>query len=257
MDNQTTPTVPEVTPGDDAPTMGFVQRLTGVYFEPSKTFEDINRKPTWLTIYILMSLLAVASFYVLTIRMDYETYMRKSIEMSPASRLLSEEQIEEAVSRPPSAFQRYSGMAFAPAGMIVVYLAFAGIFLLLFTLMGASLSYKKSLAVSFWAMAPPGIIVTLLGILFMYLRDPATLELNPANNVASNLGPLVSSGDSPVIHGLLSSIDVFSFWTIFLLSVGFAAISDRRLTTKKAATGIFMLWGAYVLLKAGYHAVHG
>jgi hypothetical protein len=257
MDNKDTPMAPEVTPGEEIPTMGFLQRLTGVYFEPTKTFEDINRKPTWLTVYILVSLLTVASLYILTTRMDYEMYMRKSIEMSPASRFLTEEQIEEAVSRPPSAFQRYSGMVFAPAGIIVVYLALAGIFLLLFTLMGASLSFKKSLTISFWAMAPPAIIVTLLGILFMYLRDPATLEINLANNVASNLGPLVSSADSPVIHGLLSSIDVFSFWTIFLLSIGFAAISDRRLTTKKAATGILMLWGTYVLLKAGYHAVLG
>jgi hypothetical protein len=171
--------------------------------------------------------------------------------------MLSEEQLEEIVSQPPSAFQRYSGMVFAPVMMMIAYLIFAGIFLLLFTLMGASLSYKKSLAVSFWGMVPPAIILTLLSILFMYLREPATLDINPANNVASNLGMLVPASSSPVIHGILSSIDIFSFWTIFLLAVGFAAISDRGLTTKKAATGIFMLWGVWVLLKAGYHAVLG
>jgi hypothetical protein len=129
--------------------------------------------------------------------------------------------------------------------------------MLLFTLVGASLSYKKSLAVSFWGMGPPSIIVTILGIIFMYVKEPATLEIIPANNVASNLGLLVSSRDNPVLHSILSSIDVFSFWTIFLLAVGYAAISERRLTTKKAATGLLVLWGIYVLGKAGYHAILG
>lgn len=257
MDTQTTPTVGEATPGEDAATMTLLKRLTGIYFEPTNTFEDINRKPTWLGLYFLTALIAVASVYVINTRMDYETLMRKSIEMSPASRLLTQEQIEEAVSRPPNPLRRFSGIVFAPAGLMVSYLTVAGLFLLLFTLMGASLSYRKSLAVTIWAMAPPAIIVTLLGILLMYVKDPATLEIVPADNVASNLGLLAPSSEHPVIHGILSSIDVFSFWTIFLLAAGYGAISDGRLTTKKAATGILIIWGAYVLLKAGYHSILG
>jgi hypothetical protein len=256
MDNQATSTGPEMTPGDDAPAMGFVQRLTGIYFEPAKTFEDINRKPTWLTMYIVLAVLTAATMFVLMSRMDYATLMRKQMEASPFASMIPEEQMEEIVNRPPTAFQRYSPYLGAPF-LIIIYLVFAAIFMLLFTLMGASLSFKKSLSVSFWAMGPPAIILTLLSMLFMYLRDPATLEVNVVDNVASNLGMLVPASSSPVIHGILSSIDIFSFWTIFLLAVGFAAISDRRLTTKKAATGLFMLWGVYVLLKAGYHAVLG
>lgn len=95
----------------------------------------------------------------------------------------------------------------------------------------------------------------LLAILFMFVRDPDTLELNPAKNVASNLGILVSEKAHPVLNSILGSVDLFSFWTIALLSIGFAAVSDRKLTTKKSATMVVLLWAVWVLVKAGWSAL--
>jgi tetratricopeptide (TPR) repeat protein len=114
---------------------------------------------------------------------------------------------------------------------------------------------KKILSVSYWAMAPPSIVMMLLAILFMYVRDPDTLELNPAKNVASNLGMLVSEKAHPVLNSLLGSIDIFSFWTVILLSIGLAAISNRKLTTKKSATVVVLLWVVWILAKAGWSAL--
>jgi hypothetical protein len=88
--------------------------------------------------------------------------------------------------------------------------------------------------------------VTILSIIFMLVKDPQTLDINPAANVVSNLGALVSATEHPKLSSLLSSIDIFSVWTIFLLAVGFAACSERKLTTGKAAAGIVVLWLLYV-----------
>jgi len=73
--------------------------------------------------------------------------------------------------------------------------------------------------------------------------------------VVSNLGVLVSQKDHPAIASLLNSIDVFSFWTIFLLAVGFSAASEGRLDRKKAMTGVIALWVIYVLIKVGWKAL--
>jgi hypothetical protein len=54
---------------------------------------------------------------------------------------------------------------------------------------------------------------------------------------------------------VLGSIDLFSFWTIVMLSIGLAAISGRKLTTKKAATGVVILWVLYVLAKSGFRMI--
>jgi hypothetical protein len=237
--------------------LSFFRRLGCVFLEPSKTFEDIGRHPSWLGVFIIMSLLAMTSSYVLMSRMDYDAFVRKGLQMNPLTRNMSEEQISQITSRPRSAFQQYSGMIFAPLGILVEFFIFAGIFLLAFILTGDALPYKKALSVTYWGMAPPMIVVTLLSTAFMFIKDPETLELNPANNVISNLARLVDEKAHPALSSLLGSFDLFSFWTIALLSVGFAAVSNRQITTKKAATVVLSLWAVWVLGKAGFYAILG
>jgi hypothetical protein len=236
------------------PVMSFSARLGNILFEPGKTFTDIGRKPTWLGVYIMMSVFVMGASYTLMSRMDHETMMRKSLEMNPMTRNMPEEQKEKIIqSAPRSNFQKYIGMVFAPVGVLVEFFVIAGVFLLVFILMGSSIPYKKVLSVCYWAMAPPMVVVTILSIIFMFVKDPTTLEMNPAGNVASNLGAigLVDEKAHSFLASILGSLDVFSLWTIALLSIGFAAVSERKLTTKKAAFAVLALWGVYVLGKAG------
>ncbi len=237
--------------------MNFVQRLTGAYFEPKKTFDDISRRGGWLAMFILVSILTGAVSYVSTVRIDRETRIRKSFEMSPIK--IPEEQketlVKQQLERPPGFMERF-GFVFAPVGVIILYLILAAVFLLMFVLMGGGLNFKKSLTISIWGMAPPGIIMTLLSILFMYVKDPDKLELDPSLNVASNLGILISDPKAhPALASLLGAVDVFSIWSIALLSIGFAAASGGKLTTKKASIGVLIPWAVYVLGRAAWKAI--
>ena len=237
--------------------MSFPQRLAGVYFEPKKTFEDIGRKGSWLGIFIIVSVMVMAMSYVTNLRIDRETRIRKSLEMSPIK--LSEQQKEAAVqaatSRPPGVMERF-GFIFAPITILLVYLILAAVFLLVFVLMGSGITYKKSLTTTIWAMAPPSIVMSLLATVIMFVKDPDKLEVDPSLNLASNLGLLVSDQKAhPVLASLLSSLDIFTIWSIALLSIGFAAVSGGKLTTKKAATGVLVLWAVWVMGKAGWKAI--
>ncbi len=237
--------------------LNFPERVGALLFEPRKLFEDLSRNTSWLGVFIIMSVVAIAAGYVVTSRMDRETYLRKAIQMNPLTRNMPEEQIKAVLSRPPGPFEKI-GAALAPVNLIIVFAILAAVFLATFVLMGANLSYKKSIAVTVWAMFPSSVILTLLSILMIFVKDPDTLELNPASNVASNLGWLVTDQNlHPVMSSLLSSIDLFSFWTVVLLSVGFSGISDRTLTIKKSATAIVVLWALWVFGKAGVAAIMG
>lgn len=233
--------------------MNFAQRLSGIYFEPKKTFEDINRNSSWLGIFILICVVSMASVYVLTTSMDRETFIRKAQSMSPLARAIPAERMEQVIrqqlSAPPSFFERFSFL-FVPVNLIIAYVILAGIFTLLLILIGASVRFKKTLGVTIWSMAPPSIILTLLAILLMFLKDPQTIEINPASNVASNLGFLINNRLHPVLSSLLGSIDLFSLWIIALLALGFSAISEKKLSVGKAAGGIIVLWLVYVLGRA-------
>lgn len=239
----------------EPPQMNFLQRLSGIYFEPGKTFQDINRKSSWLAMFIIVSLLGMATLYVVNTRVPYELRIRKQMEMSPIK--LSEEQIQKMVEAPPSPIRDNLGLALVPLGVLVSYLILAGIFLLAFVIAGASIKYKKALAFTFWGMGPPSIVYSLVGIVMMYIKSPQTIEINPAKNVASNLGVLVSDKAHPVLASLLGSIDIFSVWTVALLAIGFAIASNGKVSTKKAAVIFAVLWGILILGKMGWAAIFG
>lgn len=230
--------------------MSFLERLSGIYTEPARTFRSIDRRPAWLGIFLIVCAMAIAVTYVLTTRMDRETMIRKQMQASSLARIftqnLTEEQLQAAASRPETAFERYGRPVFIVLGAFVTYAILAGIFLLLVTVMGASMPFKKSLAVTLWSFGPPGIVVSILSVIFMLVKDPQTLDVNPVGNVVSNLGPLVSQAEHPKLASLLSSVDLFSIWTIALLALGLAACSRGKLTPRKAATGVVVLWLLYV-----------
>jgi len=249
-------TSPETSqPVAEGPRLNFVQRLVGAFISPQETFEDINRKGSWLGIFLIIAVLATTMSYLPQRLMDHETYMRKALEMNPMTRKLPEDQIQKIVEQPQSAFQKYSTIILAPVGLLVVYAICAAALLLIFVLMGGGLNFKKSMTFTLWGMAPPGLVGSLLAILFMFTKDPDSLEVDPSANVVSNLGHLVSAKENGVLHSLLTSIDLFTAWTIFLLSIGFSIASGGKLSKGKAAVGVLVAWGIYVLGKVGFAAI--
>jgi hypothetical protein len=239
---------------EEAPQMSFFQRLTGIFFEPKKTFEDINRKATWIGIFIIMAILGIVVAYAMVSHIDPVAMMRQQME----ARNMTEAQINAAIeaqqNNPLVKNLMYLGVVVAPIAQIVAYLIMAGVFLLIFMLMGAPLSFKKTLAVTIWGGAPPGIVMSVLSVVLIYVKNPE--NINAAQGIVmSNLGPLVDSKASPFLNSVLASIDLFSLWTIVMLSIGLAAISGRKLTTKKAAIGILILWVLFVLGKSGFRMI--
>ena len=94
----------------------------------------------------------------------------------------------------------------------------------------------------------PWILYSLLYILILYLKVPGTVDLE--NPIATNVGAFLPDGTPKALMSLAQSIDVFSFWTLLLLSIGFTAVSPKKLKGK--ALGIVIsVWATYVAVKMG------
>jgi hypothetical protein len=74
-----------------------------------------------------------------------------------------------------------------------------------------------------------------------------------ATLVKSNPAFLVEQKAQPALFSLLSSLDVFTIWTLVLAVFGFSAMS--RLSRKTSAVIIFSLWIAFVFVKIGIAAL--
>lgn len=246
--------------------MSFFERLTGIYLEPTKTFADISRRRSWVGLFVLICIAALASNFALQARIDPSDAAVKGLAMmkpimrkfmGPEQYAQAEEQAAKRAMEPRGFIAKYSPIVVTPIMMYIVYAILTTIFLLAFMISGAGLSFRKCFTTVVWGTGPPAILVTLLSILFIFVKNPVDLDINPANNVVSNLGPLVDFTAHPALNSLFSSIDIFAIWTAFLLSVGFAAMSEKKLTTGKAAITVVGLWVLWILLKMGFWAVLG
>ena len=262
MDSSETST--SIAPDAEAAQMSFFQRLAGIYFEPAKTFADISRKRSWIGMLVLLSIVTIGANYTLMYRMDpadaavkglamFKPVMKKFMSADQLAQM--EDRVAQQASQPRSFLARHSQVVTTPISLFIAYVILAVIFLLAFLATGAGISFRKTLTVTIWGSGAPAILVTLLGILFMFVKNPADLDVFPAYNVVSNLGALVDFVTHPVLNSFLSSIDLFTIWTVVLLSIGFAAVSEKKLTARKAAIPVVCLWALWVLLKMGFWAI--
>jgi hypothetical protein len=51
---------------------------------------------------------------------------------------------------------------------------------------------------------------------------------------------------------LAKSFDLFTFWTLILLAIGFAAINPKRLKGSKPYFIVFGVWAVFVVLRVGW-----
>ena len=96
-----------------------------------------------------------------------------------------------------------------------------------------------------------GLVSSLLFILILYLKPYGTVDLE--NPVATNLAAVMpyDSDAAKWQVALLKSIDIFTFWTLILLAIGFAATNPKKLRGSKAFTIAFSVWAVYVVLRVG------
>ena len=222
--------------------------VIGVFFSPGKTFEDIVKKPSWVLPVVLMTVLGLAVGFVMNRRVDWREIASKRIEASSRASQLSAEQKEQqlAMSEKISPAIAYCIGLLAP---ILIAVVVGGVMLGAFNLLGgANANYKVSIAIVSHAYVV-SIISSLLFILVLFLKPPGTVDIE--NPVAANLGAFLPDGTSKPLMALGAAIDLFSFWTICLIGMGFSAFNPKKLKTGGAIGIVFAVWAVYEVVRVG------
>jgi hypothetical protein len=140
----------------------------------------------------------------------------------------------------------------AAIGPFLAALVVAAVFLGIFKgLGGAQFGFKTALGIVSYAWVP-GLIGALLAILVLTVKDVTTVDIQ--NVVASNAGAFVSSNSPKWMVALLGSLDLFSFWTMILMAIGYSAAAPKKLSFGKAFAWILCAWALWVVVKVGLTA---
>lgn len=247
----TTAAVPE------APqSMGALARVFGALFSPRATFQDIARKPGWLLPVVILIILNLAVIGVFSKHVGWRAFMEKQdlqsrraqqqmAQMTPQQK---EHMIELQVKIAP-----IFGYVFGVIGVPIVFLIIGAVFMGVFNATAsAALDFKTSFSIAAHAWLPFS-LVGLLGILVMYLKPPDTVNIQ--NLVASNAGALLGTSAPVWQQTLCSSLDIFSFWVIGLLALGYSVARPKKLKIGTTLAWVVGIWLAFVLIRTGFAAM--
>jgi hypothetical protein len=149
------------------------------------------------------------------------------------------------------------GIYFAWINPLIACLILAGLLLLTFNFgFDAQLKYKHALAIIFYAWLPK-IVWLLLAMVVMTLGvEPEGFDVE--NPIATHLGVLLGfNTDHRYLYHLLSSIDLFSVWVVFLIGVGFVTVSAKKISTTTAVIVVAAWYLLFDLIRVALTPVMG
>ena len=230
------------------PEMSTPETLSGIFFEPSRTFEALRARPRFLVAGLILLVIALIVTAVLYMRVDMGQFIRDRIEQNPNAAQMSEDQKD---------MQIRMGKTFAavviPLSVPITIAGGAGLYLLGALAFGGSISYRKALSVWAYSSIPPQVFGALIAILVLFLKSPETID--PETMVATNPAALMSEGTSKVLLAFLSQFDVLSFYGMFLAALGLRKMA--KLSSGQAWGVVIALWAILLLLRVGSAAIFG
>jgi hypothetical protein len=231
---------------------GFFQNLIDIYFAPAAAFGRILRKPGfWLPAALVLAV-SMGFFAVWLQKMDVHTFMTTQIEEGPWADRIPPERKAEIIEQQTERFPKWGWVNVAvvtPAILLVV----GGVLFFVFRFFYASeVSFKQALTIVAWTFLAVGLVTQPLTLAVMALKSD--WNINPQDALQANLGLLLDPQTAAKpLSSFLGSLDLFSFWIIFLLATGFAVAS--RKATGSALWGVAIPWAVYVLGKVGWAAL--
>jgi hypothetical protein len=237
-------------PGEDKP-LSEVERVIDTFIAPTKTFTDLRRSSNWLLPALLLILATIAMVWAADSRIGFAKIVDNQMALQPkAGERLDKLSPEDRAKQMETIIKFNRIVSYASPVIILVYLIIvASVLLGTFNFgLGTELKFNQCIAVCMYTSLP-GIIKALLAILVIVLG--ATGNFTFQNPIASNLSGLVDPS-SHFLYSLLTSIDVFTIWTLLLAGIAFSCLT--RVKRGTCLSVVFGWWLVFILAASGLGA---
>jgi hypothetical protein len=223
-------------------------RLIAVLISPTRTFQSIAQRPTWAVPLIVLLVLNIGVSVLVFQRVDMQEVIAR--DTARQGQELTDQQIEQFAG----VAEKFGLGCFAVVPPIG-YLLFALVLMVVFKVAGGEIGFPASFSVTLHAMMPWA-VASLITIPVALGTEAFSYEQIKASSfIASSAAAFAPEGTGPVLLTLLSAFDLFSFWTMALLAIGFSIVA--RVSRGKAAVTVIALWAVYVAFRVGMAALGG
>lgn len=231
------------------PTMSTGETLVNIFFEPGSVFQSLRDRPRFLVAGLILIAVTMAFTILFFQRVGYENAMREAIENSPRSSQMSPEQKEKALDLYRKPYVKALSFAIPVIGITLAFAVGAALYMLGVMAMGKRISYLQALSVWVYSSFPPSLLVGLLSIVLLFLKSTDDIDAAQLRGgiVHADLSLLVDAKASPVLAAALGSIDLFSFYGLFLAAMGLRYVA--RLSSGAAWGIVLVIWIVKVIAR--------
>jgi hypothetical protein len=245
---------------DDVPPMSEGEKISSVFYEPARVFQELRLRPYWGTAFLIIALSVAIYQFAYTQRIGAETLALATIDKTveggfiPAERAAEMRERTAADARQP--FSKFSGAVNSIVGVFVILAILAGLYMLGVLVSGARIKFWQAFSVAVFAALPVMLLQNLISLLLLYLKSPDDIDpIKGQRGLArADLGVLFNPAEHPYLFVLGSSIGLFTLYGIWLTATGLRH-SGEKVTSGTAWAISIGLWVFGLLLGLGAAAL--
>jgi hypothetical protein len=240
--------------GAEEPPLSPLQKLTGIFFEPTRVFRNLRVHPYWLAAFLVVGVVNVVYTTAFVQRLTPERIVDFTMEKladspfkPPPEQLerMKEQNLQQAkqpIQRIQTVVKSFVFIFFVGALVAALYLVGVLIF-------GGRINYWQALAVYFYASVPVQVVQKLVSLVILYIKSPEDIHpvLNQETLLQDNLGVLFNPAEHPILFVAASVIGVLSFYGLWLRARGLQ-YGGEKVNSTAAWGAALMVWILYVLL---------
>jgi len=240
-------------PAPDAPPpMSAMEKLAGIFYEPSRVFQNLKAYPTWLAPFLLISILSVAYAAAFTQRLTPERIVSYTADKMAETPMIPPQAVEQAreegleqaknpVQRVGTALKTFVGIFAFSAFVTALYLVGILVF-------GGRINYWQAFAALIYATVPIVVVQKVVSLILLYIKSPDDIHpiMGQETLVQDNLGILFTPAERPVLFVAASAIGLLSFYALWLKATGLRNAGQK--VSKAAAWGTAITFWSLGLL---------
>jgi hypothetical protein len=238
----------------EGPGLSQVERVVDTFLAPVKTFTDILRNTSWWLPFVLGTAASYVFVSALQMKIGWSQLIDNTIQASPQLQAklaaLTPDQIaaQHKILVTTTKFSSYSAPVIALISLLVIAVV---LWLTINFAFGAKSTFAQSFAVANYAFLPASIKAIVVSIILFAGAAPE--NFTPESMLGTNPGYFISTPGP--MKTFLSSFDLFSLWTLVLMSIGLSIVA--RTKRSNGFITVFGWWLFIVLLTTASKAFLG
>ena len=233
------------------PPLSALQKLTGIFYEPSRVFRNLRVHPLWLSAFLVVGILNVVYTAAFVQRLTPERLVEYTMDRLAQSPIKPppeqmERMKEDGLQQAKQPIQRIQTAVKSLVGIFVLGSLVAALYLLGIMMFGGRINFWQALAVYFYATLPVVVIQKLVSLLILYIKSPEDIHpiLGQESLLQDNLGVLFDPAEHPVLFVAATVIGVLSFYGLWLRAKALQYGGEKVSGTAAwgAALMVWILW---------------